>query len=48
VTTPRDRYVGLTENPRIDTEGFIQGPTRPGLGVEIDWAFIDRHAVAVL
>ncbi len=48
VTTPRDRYVGLIENPRIDAEGFIHGPTKPGLGIEIDWAFIDRHTIAVL
>jgi len=48
VVSPRDRYVGLVENPKIDREGFIHGPRAPGLGVEIDWKFVEKHAVAVL
>ncbi|MBM3505887.1 MAG: hypothetical protein FJX65_18755 [Alphaproteobacteria bacterium] len=48
VTTPRDRYVGLLENPKVDAEGYIHGPTGPGLGVAIDWNFIERHSEAVL
>lgn len=48
VVSARDRYVGLVENPKIDKEGFIHAPTGPGLGVEIDWKFIDKHTVAVL
>jgi len=48
VVSARDRYVGLMENPKIDKDGFIHAPAGPGLGVEIDWKFIDRHTVAVL
>ena len=48
VISPRDRYVGLVENPRIDKEGFIHGPRAPGLGVEIDWKFIEKHQIATL
>ena len=31
VVSPRDRHVGLVENPKIDKEGFIHAPTGPGL-----------------
>jgi L-alanine-DL-glutamate epimerase-like enolase superfamily enzyme len=48
VVSPRDRYVGLVENPAIDAEGFVHGPKAPGLGAEIDWKFIEAHTAAVL
>ena len=32
---------GLTEPVRIDRQGYVHAPQRPGLGIEIDWAAID-------
>lgn len=32
---------GLTEPPRIDRQGFVHAPQKPGLGVEIDWKAIN-------
>ncbi len=29
--------VGTTDVIRIDSEGYVHGPTKPGLGIEIDW-----------
>ena len=29
----------------IDKNGCVQVPENPGLGVELDWAYIDRHTV---
>jgi L-alanine-DL-glutamate epimerase-like enolase superfamily enzyme len=29
--------VGTKEVIRIDSEGYVHGPTKPGLGFEIDW-----------
>jgi L-alanine-DL-glutamate epimerase-like enolase superfamily enzyme len=39
---------GLVENIAMDSEGYIHGPERPGLGVEIDWKLIDRFTEVVL
>jgi L-alanine-DL-glutamate epimerase-like enolase superfamily enzyme len=36
---------GLKEYVEIDREGFVHLPRRPGLGVEIDWDFINSHTV---
>jgi len=36
---------GLKEYVEIDREGFVHLPRRPGLGVEIDWEFINAHTV---
>lgn len=32
---------GLVEPPRIDRDGYVHAPTKPGLGVDIDWAAIN-------
>ena len=44
VLVPEDtnRY-GLKEYPGIDAEGYIHVVSGPGLGVEIDWDYIDNH-----
>ncbi len=34
----------LTPMPRADHEGFMAIPQTPGMGVEIDWTFIETHA----
>ncbi|MGH7320748.1 MAG: enolase C-terminal domain-like protein, partial [Candidatus Rokuibacteriota bacterium] len=39
---------GLEEPLRIDAEGYIHVPQKRGLGVEIDWALLERHTVAKL
>jgi L-alanine-DL-glutamate epimerase-like enolase superfamily enzyme len=36
---------GLKEYARIDKEGYVHLPEKPGLGIEIDWDYIDRHTV---
>ena len=40
---------GLIGNPLDpDEEGLLAVPTAPGLGVELDWDWIDDHTVATL
>lgn len=40
---------GLKNNPlEIDAEGYQHCPTGPGLGVEIDWDWIDDHTVKMI
>jgi L-alanine-DL-glutamate epimerase-like enolase superfamily enzyme len=40
---------GLKDNPlEIHDDGCQHCPTKPGLGVEIDWDWIDNHTVKVL
>lgn len=40
---------GLKHAPLdIDAEGYQNVPTGPGLGVELDWDWLDNHTVAVI
>ncbi|WP_336514215.1 mandelate racemase/muconate lactonizing enzyme family protein [Pollutibacter soli] len=40
---------GLKNNPlEIDAEGYQHCPTGPGLGVEIDWDWMDDHTVKMI
>ena len=40
---------GIKDNPlEIDKDGFQHCPSKPGLGVEIDWDWIDDHTVEVI
>lgn len=34
--------VGTTDVIRIDDRGWVHGPTKPGLGIEIDWAQVEQ------
>lgn len=34
--------VGVKDKFRIDSRGFVCSPTKPGLGVELDWAEIEK------
>lgn len=34
--------VGTTEVIRIDNEGYVRGPTKPGLGIDIDWQQVEH------
>jgi len=36
---------GLAKYARIDKEGYVHLPAKPGLGVEIDWDYIHSHTV---
>lgn len=41
---PETRYeYGLKRYPKIDGEGYMHAPGGPGLGVEIDWDYIENH-----
>lgn len=37
---------GMRDVIEADSEGMVHGPTKPGLGYEIDWDVIDRETVA--
>jgi L-alanine-DL-glutamate epimerase-like enolase superfamily enzyme len=34
--------VGTKDVIRIDEEGYVHGPTKPGLGIDIDWEQVER------
>jgi len=40
--------VGTTDVIRIDNEGYVHGPTKPGLGIEIDWDQVETgHEIEI-
>jgi L-alanine-DL-glutamate epimerase-like enolase superfamily enzyme len=46
---PQERYqFGLKDYQQlqIDAQGYAHASTRPGLGVDIDWDFIDNHTAS--
>jgi L-alanine-DL-glutamate epimerase-like enolase superfamily enzyme len=46
ILVPEDNLdFGLKEYARIDSKGFVHLPQKPGLGVEIDWDFIDSQTI---
>jgi L-alanine-DL-glutamate epimerase-like enolase superfamily enzyme len=46
ILVPEDNLnFGLHQYARIDGEGFVPLPQKPGLGVEIDWEFIRSRTV---
>jgi L-alanine-DL-glutamate epimerase-like enolase superfamily enzyme len=38
----------LTEPITVDKDGYITIPSRPGLGVEVDWEKVRAHGEKVL
>lgn len=32
----------------IDAEGYLHAPTQPGLGIELDWDWIDNHTIEII
>jgi L-alanine-DL-glutamate epimerase-like enolase superfamily enzyme len=43
---PRDLVTfGVKENFLIDDEGYVHVPQKPGLGLELDWEFVEKNAV---
>ena len=44
ILVPETRYeYGLKGYPKIDEQGYMHAPGGPGLGVEIDWDYIENH-----
>jgi L-alanine-DL-glutamate epimerase-like enolase superfamily enzyme len=41
----RPYWAGVLEDVEIDGEGYITVPRKPGLGLEIDWDYIQKHKV---
>lgn len=39
---------GVKEGIKIDHEGYAHVPKGPGLGMEVDWEYIDGHTIATL
>jgi L-alanine-DL-glutamate epimerase-like enolase superfamily enzyme len=40
---------GLTGSPlEPDADGYVHVPTGPGLGVDLDWDWIDDHTVGMV
>jgi D-galactarolactone cycloisomerase len=35
---------GLLKNPLVAVDGMLPVPTGPGLGIELDWSAVERHA----
>ncbi|HEX2039245.1 MAG TPA: mandelate racemase/muconate lactonizing enzyme family protein [Acidimicrobiales bacterium] len=44
---PEARDAMLAEPIRVDPDGFITMPDKPGLGIELDWERIEKHGVAL-
>jgi L-alanine-DL-glutamate epimerase-like enolase superfamily enzyme len=43
VLTPENFHSIITEPPKIDAEGYVPLPEKPGLGVEINWETVKRY-----
>ena len=39
----RPYWAGVLEDVEIDRDGYIAVPQKPGLGLEIDWEYINKH-----
>jgi L-alanine-DL-glutamate epimerase-like enolase superfamily enzyme len=39
---------GLAQDIEVDRDGYVHGPTAPGLGAEIDFELIERQKIGVL
>ena len=39
---------GVKEGIKLDNEGYVHVPKGPGLGLEIDWEYINSHTVQTL
>ncbi|MFC1979217.1 enolase C-terminal domain-like protein [Chloroflexota bacterium] len=39
---------GLKEGIKLDDEGYVHVPEGPGLGLEVDWEYVDNHTIATL
>ena len=39
----RPYWAGVLEDVEIDRDGYIAVPQKSGLGLEIDWEYINKH-----
>jgi len=39
---------GVKESLKVDNEGYVHAPERPGLGIDVDWEYVNAHTIAVL
>jgi len=37
--------VGMKDAIRVDKDGYVQAPTKPGLGYDIDWEAVNKLTV---
>jgi D-galactarolactone cycloisomerase len=44
--TPENYHSMLTEPPKIDKDGYVPIPDKPGLGVDINWEVVKRYCKA--
>lgn len=44
--TPENYHSMVTEPPKIDKDGYVPIPDKPGLGVEINWEVVKRYSKA--
>ena len=44
VITPENFHSVITEAPRVDSEGYVALPDKPGLGVEINWDVVKKYS----
>jgi L-alanine-DL-glutamate epimerase-like enolase superfamily enzyme len=39
---------GVKESLKLDKGGYVHAPERPGLGIDVDWEYVDAHTFAAL
>jgi L-alanine-DL-glutamate epimerase-like enolase superfamily enzyme len=48
IVPPDNFQYGMKQDITVGPDGLIQAPTRPGLGLEIDWELIGRRSAGVI
>ena len=48
IVNDESRNFGLLDPPDVDADGYVWIPVKPGLGVEIDFALLERGTVGVV
>jgi L-alanine-DL-glutamate epimerase-like enolase superfamily enzyme len=46
VLIPAENFsAGVIEDVYLDKNGYVSPPDKPGLGLEIDWSYVNRHKI---
>jgi L-alanine-DL-glutamate epimerase-like enolase superfamily enzyme len=46
VLIPAENFsAGVIEDVYLDKDGYVSPPDKPGLGLEIDWSYVNRHKI---
>lgn len=46
VLIPAENFsAGVIEDLHLDKDGYVSPPNKPGLGLEIDWSYVNRHKI---